>query len=166
MSTKKEFAAVATIFAASTIIFEDSSDEEQPKEKKQRAERTTWVKDWLVERKNEGFYWKLNKELETDADLYRNFFRMTKEDFDFILNLIQPSIQKQDTSMRESIPAGERLALTLRFLATGDNFASLQYLFRIPKNTISTIVFEVCDAIYSSLKEEFLKVSVLVYLFL
>lgn len=50
--------------------------------------------------------------------------------------------------MRPSIPAGERLALTLRYLATGENFRSMQYLFRIPPSTISTIIPEVLDAIY------------------
>lgn len=60
--------------------------------------------------------------------------------------------------MREPISAGERLAVTLRYLATGESFSSLQYIFRIPQSTISTIVPEVCDAIYAVLKDEFLKV--------
>ena len=33
--------------------------------------------------------------------------------------MVKPQIQKQDTNMRKSIPAGEKLALTLRYLATG-----------------------------------------------
>lgn len=61
--------------------------------------------------------------------------------------------------MREPISAGERLAVTLRYLATGETFSSLQYLFRIPQSTISTIVPEVCDAIYEVLKDQFLKVN-------
>ena len=38
--------------------------------------------------------------------------------FEEILGLVSPIISRQNTHMRESIPAGERLALTLRFLAT------------------------------------------------
>ena len=34
--------------------------------------------------------------------------------------MVKPQIQKQDTNMRKGIPAGERLALTLRYLATGE----------------------------------------------
>ena len=38
---------------------------------------------------------------------------------------------------------------------------SLQYLYRIPHNTISTIVPKVCSAIYKVLKDEFLLVSII-----
>ncbi|XP_065356035.1 uncharacterized protein LOC135950415 [Calliphora vicina] len=59
--------------------------------------------------------------------------------------------------MRRSISAAERLVLTLRFLATGENYRSLQYLFRIPPSTISIIIPEVLDAIYKVLVNMYLK---------
>ena len=43
-----------------------------------------------------------------------------------ILHKIIPLVKKQDTNMREAIPPEERLAVTLRFLATGESFSSLQ----------------------------------------
>lgn len=61
--------------------------------------------------------------------------------------------------MRKAIPPGERLALALRYLATGDSFKSLEYLFRIPQNTISTIMPAVLETIYAVLKENYLKVG-------
>lgn len=84
---------------------------------------------------------------------------MSVEEFDYLLDLISPLIQKKDTVMRKAITPFERLCVTLRFLATGDSYKSLMYLFRIPANTISIIIPEVCDAIYSVLKDEFLKVN-------
>ncbi|XP_039968172.1 protein ALP1-like [Bactrocera tryoni] len=60
--------------------------------------------------------------------------------------------------MRKAIPANERLAVTLRFLASGDSFKSLSVDFRIAPNTISIFVPEVCDAIYKALKNEYLQV--------
>lgn len=53
---------------------------------------------------------------------------------------------------------GERLAVTLRFLASGGSYASLPYLFRIPVYTILKIVPETCKAMYRTLKQEYLKV--------
>ena len=38
--------------------------------------------------------------------------------------MIKPHLQKQDTNMRKSIPAREKLALTLRYLATGEYICS------------------------------------------
>ncbi|CAH1982701.1 unnamed protein product [Acanthoscelides obtectus] len=38
---------------------------------------------------------------------------------------------EQDTKFRETIPASLRLAVTLRYLASGDSFTSLMYTFRI-----------------------------------
>jgi hypothetical protein len=84
---------------------------------------------------------------------YKNFVRMAATDFEFLLNRIAPSIVKQNAFLRESIPVQERLALTLRFLATGDSYASLQYLFKISKQSISVIVPEVCQAMIKALEE-------------
>lgn len=44
---------------------------------------------------------------------------MNAEEFEFILNKVAPLITKKDTKWRLAITAKERLALTLRFLATG-----------------------------------------------
>lgn len=120
----------------------DSSDDEEQTNKRRRV----WVKDWVLRRQKEGFYVKLITELRTnEPDLYRNFLRMDAKQFDDILELITPYIKKENTNMRQSISAGERFALALRFLATGENFRSLQYLFRIPVSTISGIIPEVLD---------------------
>ena len=54
---------------------------------------------------------------------------------------------KEDTNMRLAISPAERLAVTLRYLATGETFQSLSFQFRIVHNTISGIVPEVCEAI-------------------
>ncbi|XP_017472518.1 PREDICTED: uncharacterized protein LOC108363622 [Rhagoletis zephyria] len=59
--------------------------------------------------------------------------------------------------MRKAIPPGERLAVTLRFLASGDSYKSLSVAFRIAPNTISIFIPEVCNAIYKALKSEYLK---------
>jgi hypothetical protein len=84
---------------------------------------------------------------------YKNFTRMTAADFELLINLVGPKIVKMNTRFRAAVPVQERLAVTLRFLATGDSYSSLQYLFQISKQTISQIVPEVCQAIVEALKE-------------
>ena len=58
--------------------------------------------------------------------------------------------------MRKAIIAEERLAVTLRFLATGDSQQSLSFSFRMGKTTVSNIVTETSNAIYQVLKEKYL----------
>ncbi|KAJ8936919.1 hypothetical protein NQ318_012540 [Aromia moschata] len=72
---------------------------------------------------------------------------MSSENFDEILTLIKEDITKTDTNYREAISAEERLAVTLRFLATGDSFSTIGHSFRIGFETVSAIVTEVCQAI-------------------
>ncbi len=87
------------------------------------------------------------------SGIYKNFTRMSPTDFDFLLNLIGPRIERKNTKFREAISIQERLAVTLRFLATGDSYVSLQYLFKISKQAISVLVPEVCEALIEGLKE-------------
>lgn len=78
---------------------------------------------------------------------FKNFCRMTSEDFEFLLNKIGPLIKRSDTNMRKAIPIQERFAVALRFFATGDSFKSLSYLFKFSPQTVSECVFDVCDAL-------------------
>lgn len=157
----------AGIILATYLLAGSSSDDDDDDRESipQQRKRSVWRKDWLGLRDTDGFCAKLLKELrEGEPELYRNFIRMSAAQFDHLLALVAPLIEKSNTNMRMrlSISASERLVLTLRYLATGDNFRSLQFLFRIPQTTISRIIPEVVDAIYKVLVDDFLKVSVYV----
>lgn len=86
---------------------------------------------------------------------------MDKADFDELLTKVTPLMHRQDTWMREAISVSERLSITLRYLATGlgDSYQSLEYLYRIPKSTSSSMIPETCQAIYDCLRDEYMKVS-------
>ena len=72
-----------------------------------------------------GAYNMLVQELSTeDAAAFKKFLWMHQTCFDKLLEMVKPQLQKQDTNMRKSIPAGEKLALTLRYLATGEFICS------------------------------------------
>ena len=58
--------------------------------------------------------------------------------------------------MRKPISAEEKLAVTLRFLATEESYQRLSFLFRIHWSTISKFVPLVCRYIYQVLKDEYL----------
>lgn len=126
------------------------------KRKRQRHKRIIWVKEYLKKR-NVGIL----KELElNDGVLFKNFTRMSKENFEKLLGMVKPFIQKHDTRFRSAVPAEIRLAITLRYLATGDSFMSLFYLFKVSKQLTSDTLPTILEAIIASLKD-FVKVSII-----
>lgn len=90
-------------------------DDDPAKKKKRRL----WVKPWL-QRKNKNVFDKLIQEMRLDDDpVFYDFHGMNKENFDKLLSLVSPHIQKENTKLRDSIPSAQRLSVTLRYLATG-----------------------------------------------
>ena len=80
-----------------------------------------WVRDWIRNRPAHGAYHHLLQELQTaNGSDFKHFIRMDVASFKFLLAKVAPTITKQDTCMSKAISAGERLALTLIFLATGN----------------------------------------------
>ena len=60
--------------------------------------------------------------------------------------------------MREPISAGERLSVTLRYLATGESFKSLGFQYRIHWTTVSHLIPDVLDAIFDTLEDEYFNI--------
>jgi hypothetical protein len=52
---------------------------------------------------------------------------MAKSDFEILLQKIGPIIQRKDTKYREAVPASIRLAVTLRYLASGAILCSAEW---------------------------------------
>lgn len=128
--------------------------------------RRFWVNDFFLNRPQLGFFAEFHGDLKAqNPDLFKNFVRMDAADFDFLLELVTPIIRKEDTKFRKAISPAERLAVTLRYLATGESFCSLRFLFRIADCTLSRIIHETCNAIYAVLKDDFLKVRETIALF-
>jgi hypothetical protein len=87
---------------------------------KKKRNRTCWVKEWILRRDQYGAYTNLLNELRMeDPGQLKNFIRMSAIDLEELLINVGPKITRQDTRLRLSITPGERLIVTLRFLATG-----------------------------------------------
>ena len=66
---------------------------------------------------------------------------------------LTPRLKKTTTNCRKPLSVGLNLAITLRYLATGDSYKSLAYGFRVAPSTIVSIVPAVCQAIYDHYHE-------------
>jgi len=93
-------------------------DEQERKSRKRKRE--IWVQPWIERRLEHGAYHALLQELQTtDTKALRNFLRMDDVSFQILLGKVSQKIAKQETRMRSCISPEERLAVTLRYLATG-----------------------------------------------
>ena len=90
-----------------------------------------WVRPWLTpaRRLEYGHYNRLMQELRVeDENAFAHYVRIPPHMFDELLNRISTVIQRRDTHMRPALHAGMKLAMTLRHLATGDQYHTLQCL--------------------------------------
>lgn len=139
----------------------EQQEEEQKNTKKRR--RRWWTREWILRREFQlrgSVHLALNELLYEDIESFQRFFRMDFQLFNNLLDKVSPFIQKQDTVMRKSIPPIQRLSLTLRFLATGESYRSMEFTTRVPACTLSRIIPETVRVIYEVLKDEYLKVTI------
>ena len=98
--------------------------EDEKIKKKKKKPRRIWVKPWIQERDRLGAYNALICEFTLhEREDYRRFMRMNTETFHELLEKIRPYITKKETHLRKPISPEEKLAVTLRFLATGEDYA-------------------------------------------
>lgn len=139
---------------AAVIVLNEliDSDDEKPTRGKTRQ--------WIRRREERGYFTNIIQELIVeDRHGFREMFRMDIGDFEFILNRISDLISpKERLGGTRPIGSEERLALTLRYLATGDSFQSLSFQYRISIRAISYIVKGCCKAVVERLTPDFIKV--------
>lgn len=84
-----------------------------------------------------------------------SYIRMTPERCEHLFSLVGPLITKVNTKMRQASSVAERLTLTLRYLASGDDQQSISFSYRIGKTTVSHIIQETLNAIWKALKDKY-----------
>ena len=152
-------------YATAFIVYYILSDETKTAASS-RKKRKVWDIPWLSRRNELGFDDTIMQEFcSEDVDEYQRFLRMCPALFDEILCLIENDVTKEYTVFHDPIPAKIKLATTLKFLASGLNYAELQHLFCVHKSTLSQFIPEVCEAIYVILKDKYMKVCRLYFFF-
>ena len=93
----------------------------EDEERRRKRNRKVYKRQWISRREERGVFHQLIRELEVgDVLAYKEFFRMTKEQFCFLLGKVSPLIQKKEqptpiNAVRATIQPDERVAVTLLF---------------------------------------------------
>ena len=118
------------------IVLSELADSDD--EKRRRGK----TRDWVRRRDELGMYATLIKELIVeDRCSFKQMFRMSVEDFEIVLQNINDLISPEEVQGgHRPISPDERLALTLKYLATGESFRSLSFQFRISRVAVSRLL--------------------------
>ena len=121
----------------------------------QRKKKRCLVRDMFKNRERQGAFETLFHEMCNDRELFFRYFRVSPKRLAYSM---REQIEKEDTTFRKSFPAAGCLAITLHYLAYGVTQQSLSHSYRIGRSDVSTVVTETCKAIYTPLKDRYLKV--------
>ena len=106
-----------------------------------------WVHPMNQERDTSGLWISKIANLRMSPERFFQYFRMTPESFDYLLDLIRSDITKEDTVMHKAITPDLRLAITLHHLAEGASHASIAMHYSLGSSTVAGIIFEMCESI-------------------
>lgn len=81
---------------------------------KSAIRRRYWTHPMLLKRPTEGFFALHYADLRQFPQIFFNFTRMSLPTFEFLLEKLQPCLERMKTDMRRCVPPEERLLLTLR----------------------------------------------------
>ncbi|KAL5005441.1 hypothetical protein ScPMuIL_018897 [Solemya velum] len=106
----------------------------------QRRRRRWWVREWILRRPLFGQYETLMRELENEhASDFKSYLRVEPALWQELLDRVGPRITKSQR-YRAPLDPGLKLAITLRYLATGASYRDLAFAFRVANNTISLFI--------------------------
>ena len=92
----------------------------------------------------------------SDQESFYRYFHMSPQRFDHLLSLVGPLVKPQDTRYREAIPPNERLAVTLRYLVTGDSMQTISFSYCVGLSTVCGIIDTTCDALWTALYSQYI----------
>ncbi|XP_062514075.1 uncharacterized protein LOC134189727 [Corticium candelabrum] len=119
-----------------------------------------WVRPIFQQRRQQGDFHQLLQELRrNDPESHFRFLRMSKETFDCLVEKGTPSLttRSYQSGTRAEISPAERLAMTLRYLATGSSQVSFSFNFRVGRSTVCRIIRDTCTVLWEVLQPHYVK---------
>ncbi|XP_073840292.1 uncharacterized protein [Musca autumnalis] len=122
--------------------------------------RMEWTREWLKKYQHEF----LNKENLRKDLLFRSnevyhinhFFSITEKQFRHLVNILEPLVMVLEPQRKKkTFSAEERIAITLKYLATGEVNSCRNYCFRASKPVIIKMIADICEKMYELLKDEY-----------
>ena len=103
---------------------------------------------WMIDYGQDWFHqlWQNRNQL-IYQEFWKRVFRLQTETFKYIVNLLGPSIEKQNTFWREAITVEKRIAVAIWRTATGNSYRATNKIFIIGLSTACKLLAELCTAV-------------------
>lgn len=112
-----------------------------------------WKSEYMKKRGTHGEF-ALTREFSNERFL--NYFRVNREEFEEVHSMIQPIIYSEGCNAQTPIGTEEKLAVFVRYLASGDSNKSIGYSYRTGDRTVAKTVNEVSIAIWRNMQQLYL----------
>nr|CAH7729055.1 unnamed protein product [Callosobruchus chinensis] len=89
-------------------------------------------------------------------DDFTNYFRMTRKQFFEVHEMVRQDIKSHGCNAQKPIATEEKLAVFMRYVASGDSYKSIAYNYLMGDHTVSNIVQEVALAIWNNMQPIYL----------
>ena len=155
MDDDDERAAVAAVLQHQENLILQLAEFVHRRRRRRIRRRRFWVRPWIGRRMELGLYHRLMAELRNeDPTAFHNFMRMPVAMYDELVDRLTARLTRETTNYRANLEPGLKVALTLRHLASGAKYRDMEFAWRVPHNTISIVVREVCQAIVDEFMDE------------
>ncbi|PIO15785.1 hypothetical protein AB205_0045060, partial [Aquarana catesbeiana] len=103
-----QYVGSAVIMVAVAALIDEEEEDNQ-----RRRRHRFWIHPVIAQREGRGQFGVLYNDLRAHEDKFFNYTQMSIRSFDELLALLSSHLERQNTSFRRSIPAVERLIITL-----------------------------------------------------
>lgn len=101
--------------------------------------------------------WRTFLDNSENDDEWRQIFRMSRNNFMKLCELLEPYVGKKRTNMRMPISVEKRIGITLHYLSNDDKYSSTAKFFGVGKTSVCKVFRQVCSAITDHLADVFIK---------
>ncbi|XP_065280296.1 uncharacterized protein [Dermacentor albipictus] len=124
--------------------------------RERRQRRRLWMRTVSAARRH-GFYrTAMLRKRQGDHGFFYKYFRMTPQLFDKLLSFVAADLTRLQLNS-EPLEPGERLAITLSYLATGHDICHIARAYRVGLETARQCIHVTCQAIWARLKDRFMR---------
>ncbi|XP_064462601.1 uncharacterized protein LOC135373308 [Ornithodoros turicata] len=115
----------------------------QKKKEQERKKRRFWIHPLWLTRKSEGEFHTAMQLMRGDPPLFFKYYRMPPSRFDELHHIVRRYLTKAYLC-REPISSQQRLAITLRYLSSGNAIKEVALSFRVSPETCRRIIHHAC----------------------